>query len=171
MHKQLRRATHGGICWCLCVTDRFCVSRILRYYSGRKNRCRDFFYLGCGGTANRFANHTACMTACMPHELRQSQQLAKLRASAAKKHRETASSSSSGGGAPEGLSDLGGEVSPRQDCRVTPWGGWGPCSVRCASQGGHQLRLRAIIRPARYGGVACGPLFEKRQCLGDDHSC
>ncbi|VDL60200.1 unnamed protein product [Hymenolepis diminuta] len=134
------------------------------YYYPRKNICSDFFYLGCGGTPNRFPNHTACMAACMPNDLRQSQILAKVRSNAGSNNPGELGDSE----VPDGLEVA---VSPKQDCRVTPWGGWGPCSTRCASQIGYQYRLRAIIRPARYGGEGCGPLYEKRNCNGDDNSC
>uniref|UniRef100_A0A5K3F8X7 F-spondin n=1 Tax=Mesocestoides corti TaxID=53468 RepID=A0A5K3F8X7_MESCO len=137
------------------------------YFCSRTNRCRDFFYLGCGGTPNRFANHTACMAACMPNELRHSQLLAKVRSATASR-KAAANATDADEEAPDGL-EVG--VSPRQDCRVTQWGAWGPCSVRCSSQRGQQIRLRAIERPSRYGGEACGPLYERRSCYGADASC
>lgn len=140
------------------------LNTIFRYYYPRKNICSDFFYLGCGGTPNRFPNHTACMAACMPNDLRQSQILAKVRSNAGSSNPGEPGDSE----VPDGLEVA---VSPKQDCRVTPWGGWGPCSTRCSSQIGYQYRLRAIIRPARYGGEGCGPLYEKRDCNGDDNSC
>ena len=102
----------------------------------------------------------------MPNELLQSQLLAKVRASTGSQKGESEYPGNEE--APEGLEVA---VSPKQDCRVTSWGGWGPCSSRCASQVGNQLRLRAITRPARYGGAACGPLYEKRDCYGEDESC
>lgn len=110
------------------------------------------------------------MAACMPNELRQSQLLAKVRAATGSRRSDNGRGDDKYGDAemPFGLEAA---VSPKQDCRVTSWGGWGPCSARCASQRGHQLRLRAITRPARYGGTACGPLYEKRECRGDDDSC
>lgn len=104
----------------------------------------------------------------MPSELRQSQLLAKVRAATDSNKSKDSGDLDDNFDVPDGLEVA---VSPKQDCRVTAWGGWGPCSIRCASQIGHQLRLRAIVRPARYGGEGCGPLYEKRECYGDDGSC
>ncbi|KAH9278519.1 Spondin-1 [Echinococcus granulosus] len=102
------------------------------YYCSRTNRCRDFFYLGCGGTPNRWANHTACMAACMPNELRQLQLLAKVRVATGSRRSDKDRGDGKYGEAeaPDGLKV---EVSPKQDCRVTSWGGWGPCSAKCAN--------------------------------------
>lgn len=143
-----------------------------RYFCPRTYRCRDFVYLGCKGTPNRFANHTTCMQACMPGEYFKSQQLAKVRKAAIKissSSEQTKPDDNDESEAPPELEGLG--INPKQDCRLTRWGGWGPCSVQCASQSGYQMRLRAITRPSRYGGIACGPLFEKQACLGTDLSC
>uniref|UniRef100_A0A0X3PKV3 Spondin-1 n=1 Tax=Schistocephalus solidus TaxID=70667 RepID=A0A0X3PKV3_SCHSO len=145
------------------------------YYCPRTHRCRDFVYLGCKGTANRFTNHTACMAACMPNELRRSQQLARLRHSATKTSNMTGSEQKlqpeDNADFPVGLESMVDIANPKQDCQVTAWGAWGPCSAKCASEQGRRFRLRAILRPSRYGGKTCGPLYERTVCRGADASC
>ncbi|VEL18896.1 unnamed protein product [Protopolystoma xenopodis] len=57
-------------------------------------------------------------------------------------------------------------IRPRQDCELSVWSGWGPCSAICAShKPGVQWRFRHIKRPARQEGKPCGLLYEKRECI------
>ncbi|GFO35492.1 collagen alpha-3(vi) chain [Plakobranchus ocellatus] len=48
-----------------------CHQWVLKYfYHKRANRCRKFYYGGCGGTNNRFDTERLCHEACEPHKLK-----------------------------------------------------------------------------------------------------
>lgn len=52
------------------------------------------------------------------------------------------------------------------DCVVADWGAWGSCSSACGR--GTQLRTRAVLVPARYGGAPCPTVSEQRDCSCPD---
>ncbi|VDP76854.1 unnamed protein product [Echinostoma caproni] len=145
------------------------------YYSPRTRRCFEFVYLGCGGNGNRYDNYTTCIADCMPEEWERSQQMAKALAATSKAtdyrdgasgydaQREDVAEDPLSASDVKQLSSLWG---PRQDCQLTAWGGWSPCSAECRHQTGTQIRWRHIERPPRHGGTPCGMLFEKRSCRG-----
>ena len=49
-----------------------------------------------------------------------------------------------------------------QDCVVSDWSGWSPCSTKCGP--GIQTRSRSVKYPPKEGGLACPSLTEKRTC-------
>ena len=51
------------------------------------------------------------------------------------------------------------------DCKVSEWGPWSPCSVRCGS-GGFTERHRVILHQASNGGTACPHLVQAKPCSG-----
>jgi len=51
------------------------------------------------------------------------------------------------------------------DCKVSEWGPWSPCSVRCGS-GGFTERHRVILHQASNGGVSCPHLVQGKPCSG-----
>lgn len=51
------------------------------------------------------------------------------------------------------------------DCKVSEWGPWSPCSVRCGS-GGFTERHRVILHQASNGGTACPHLVQAKPCAG-----
>jgi hypothetical protein len=53
------------------------------------------------------------------------------------------------------------------DCKVTPWEGWGACSLVCG--GGTQERRRSITVHPKHGGKECPSLNETRSC--NERSC
>lgn len=58
-----------------------------------------------------------------------------------------------------------------QDCKVSEWGPWSPCSVRCGS-GGITERHRVILHQASNGGNSCPHLTQGKACAGiacDEH--
>ncbi|CAL8103800.1 unnamed protein product [Calicophoron daubneyi] len=149
------------------------------YFSPRIRRCVEFVYLGCGGNKNRYPNQTQCMSDCLPEEWEKSKQMAKALAATSK-----GSDSQSGGTDQLNPSDTSARPNseeeinmadfkrldnlwgPKQDCVLTTWSGWGPCSVNNIFEVGTQMRWRSIERPARNGGVPCGLLFDERSCRG-----
>lgn len=52
-----------------------------------------------------------------------------------------------------------------QDCRVSEWGPWSPCSVRCGS-GGTSERHRVVLHQASNGGAKCPHLVQAKPCRG-----
>lgn len=50
-----------------------------------------------------------------------------------------------------------------QDCLLTLWGSWGPCSASCGSDG-TQDRHRDVMSHNKHGGRSCGPRVERRIC-------
>ncbi|KAJ8036392.1 Thrombospondin type-1 domain-containing protein 7A [Holothuria leucospilota] len=60
------------------------------------------------------------------------------------------------------------------DCVISEWGQWSPCSLTCTgkNQGGLQVRQKVILAQAGPGGQPCpgeSELMETRRC--NDHSC
>jgi len=55
-----------------------------------------------------------------------------------------------------------------QDCRVTKWGDWGPCSKSCGI--GETLRTRTVKKHSKHGGKPCPPLREVKWC-GSARNC
>ena len=51
------------------------------------------------------------------------------------------------------------------DCKVSEWGPWSQCSVRCGS-GGFTERHRVILHQASNGGLSCPHLVQARPCSG-----
>eukprot|EP01012_Entosiphon_sulcatum_P029449 TRINITY_DN358_c0_g1_i1.p1 TRINITY_DN358_c0_g1~~TRINITY_DN358_c0_g1_i1.p1 ORF type:complete len:2229 (+),score=276.12 TRINITY_DN358_c0_g1_i1:2833-9519(+) len=51
------------------------------------------------------------------------------------------------------------------DCQVSAWSAWGPCSTNCA--GGTRKRTRTIVMPAQNGGKGCPALEESETCGAD----
>ncbi|GAA51478.1 spondin-1 [Clonorchis sinensis] len=147
------------------------------YYSPRNRRCFEFLYLGCGGNQNRYADYTSCISDCMPEEWEKSLQMAKALAATGKqpKHKDevyptdmSIDSTNPGTDSATMLDKAMVESlrGPKQDCQLTAWGGWSPCSVSHSHQTGRQRRWRHILRSPRHGGSTCGRLFEERACTG-----
>ncbi|THD26117.1 SPONdin extracellular matrix glycoprotein [Fasciola hepatica] len=156
--------------------DGFTQPAVRWYYSSRTRRCFEFVYLGCGGNANRYDNYTACISDCMPEEWEKAQQMAKALAATSKVKNPDREDSLGHVARPEEVGEDALSASdanritslwgPKQDCQLTAWGGWSPCSAECHYQRGEQIRWRHIERPPRHGGAPCGMLFEKRTCTG-----
>lgn len=51
----------------------------------------------------------------------------------------------------------------KQDCEVSPWSDWGPCSPRCGV--GVSQRTRTVAFRPMNGGRECPPLIENRGCF------
>ena len=51
----------------------------------------------------------------------------------------------------------------KQDCKVTPWSEWGPCSPRCGV--GVSQRTRSVLFLPLNGGKECPPLIENKGCF------
>ncbi|TPP65613.1 SPONdin (Extracellular matrix glycoprotein) [Fasciola gigantica] len=156
--------------------DGFTQPAVRWYYSSRTRRCFEFVYLGCGGNANRYDNYTTCISDCMPEEWEKAQQMAKALAATSKVKNPDREDSLAYVARPEEVGEDALSASdanritslwgPKQDCQLTAWGGWSPCSAECHYQRGEQIRWRHIERPPRHGGAPCGMLFEKRTCTG-----
>ena len=54
---------------------------------------------------------------------------------------------------------------PVHDCKVSEWGPWSPCSVRCGA-GGFTERHRVVLHQASNGGLACPHLVQAKPCRG-----
>ena len=50
------------------------------------------------------------------------------------------------------------------DCVVSAWGGWSSCDTSCGL--GKQQRKRIITTHPSGGGAMCGPLEQKKTCMG-----
>lgn len=51
----------------------------------------------------------------------------------------------------------------KQDCVVSPWSDWGPCSPRCGI--GFRRRTRTVTFRPMNGGRECPPLIENSGCF------
>ena len=51
-----------------------------------------------------------------------------------------------------------------QDCRVSEWGPWSPCSEQCGI--GYQERRRVVLHEPANGGQHCPHLLQSKQCRG-----
>lgn len=49
-----------------------------------------------------------------------------------------------------------------EDCEVSAWGPWSPCSSSCS--GGIRVRTRRVLSPSRNGGRMCPPLHQWCEC-------
>lgn len=141
-------------------------------------RCSEFEYLGCGGNKNRYDTHDKCLSDCRPEEWHKASQMAKALAASSRPRNETVSqqqqSSMYDPNSPNAglLNQISSIWGPKQDCKLSEWGPWGPCMMRSSSsraESGKQLRYRYINRPSRYGGKACESLFDQRPCYGRPH--
>jgi hypothetical protein len=54
-----------------------------------------------------------------------------------------------------------GKVCP-VDCEMGPWGAWSQCTRSCAR--GKKKRHRAVVHEAKFGGMNCSALHEKKHC-------
>ncbi|CAH8587754.1 unnamed protein product [Heterobilharzia americana] len=156
------------------------------YFSSRLRRCRDFEYRGCGGNRNNFETYQACLSDCLPLEMEKLRQVNKARLASTRKFtKNTAMTENDMSSASEEMpmptstdDDEGDTLSkmerqklddmwgPKQDCIMTAWSGWSPCSVKCSHETGTQMRWRYVEKPAMHGGHSCDALFEKRECHG-----
>ncbi|KAF5404317.1 SPONdin (Extracellular matrix glycoprotein) [Paragonimus heterotremus] len=142
------------------------------YFSPRTRRCFEFVYLGCGGNKNRYADYKSCISDCLPQEWEKAKQMAKAFAATSKRSKykadldTPAADSEVDDGTPTDLQRINSLWGPKQDCQLTPWGGWSPCSVTRSYQIGTRMRWRHIVKPARHGGQPCGILFEQEHCNG-----
>nr|CAH8863664.1 unnamed protein product [Trichobilharzia regenti] len=164
------------------------------YFSTRLRRCRDFEYHGCGGNKNNFETYQACLSDCLPLEMEKLRQINKARLASARRFTNNTnikandddddddddgvSSSASASMSKDDTDDSDDSLSkmerqkiddmwgPKQDCIMTAWSGWSPCSVACSYETGSQMRWRHVEKPAMHGGKSCGMLFEKRECHG-----
>ncbi|CAH8588322.1 unnamed protein product [Schistosoma intercalatum] len=157
------------------------------YFCPRLRRCRDFEYRGCGGNENNFETYHGCLSDCLPLEMEKLRQINKARMASMRTYtndtsvihnnvtnNHTAISiqksvddkndvDSLNEIEHQKLNDISGH---KQDCIMTTWSGWSPCSVSCSHQKGTQMRWRYIEKPSMHGGNSCGTLFEKRECHG-----
>ncbi|KAK7482033.1 hypothetical protein BaRGS_00026725 [Batillaria attramentaria] len=60
-----------------------------------------------------------------------------------------------------------GDVEP-EDCRVTEWGEWGPCSKTCGF--GRRQRMRDVISHSKNGGFSC-PVLQQETLCGSMRTC
>ncbi|CAH8540040.1 unnamed protein product [Schistosoma turkestanicum] len=163
------------------------------YFCSRLRRCRDFEYHGCGGNENNFKTYHECLADCLPLEMEKVRQINKARMVSLRKSsttnniitmnkNHTLSSNHTNMSRKKSITDnhdddddslglmerqkLNDISGHKQDCVMTAWSGWNPCSVSCSHQIGIQMRWRFIEKPAMHGGNSCGTLFEKRECHG-----
>lgn len=52
-----------------------------------------------------------------------------------------------------------------QDCEVSAWSSWTPCSSSCGP--GTSSRTRTVTRPESNGGVSCPDLHQDKKCRGE----
>lgn len=50
-----------------------------------------------------------------------------------------------------------------EDCVMTEWTRWSPCSVTCGR--GRATAQRSITKQPRYGGTPCGKVIKQKQCI------
>lgn len=110
------------------------------YYEPNKQMCVPFVYGGCRGNRNNFLTIEECNNAC-----------GLLRSLGNVRPSET-------------IRNTGNAEQDVQDCMVTPWTEWSPCSVSCGV--GKSERYRMIKAEARNGGIPCPKrLVKRRKCV------
>ncbi|KAL3311826.1 hypothetical protein Ciccas_009588, partial [Cichlidogyrus casuarinus] len=170
MAPQCKERMNGGH---LCQEGAYWTERVNWYYCPRTRRCREFVYKGCGGTRNRFEAYDTCLNSCMPDQMDKAKRMALAKTASAKRKTNTTvvKDDEFDRQISEALNnDLLGLVGQKQDCALSKWSAWGPCSSRCASDThGKRWRNRFILKPARFGGKPCDLLYQDGQCAGTDN--
>lgn len=143
---------------------------VVWYFSPRTRHCSEFIYKGCGGNRNRFNDYNSCIAECLPVEWEKTARMTKARTAMVKRLKSGSEMRANrwSNDTENGFDSIrdGSVLGPKQDCQLTQWGGWGPCSFNGSHHEGTQSRWRYIVKPAQHGGRPCGILFDKRDCAG-----
>jgi hypothetical protein len=133
----------------------FCYGTLEQwFYNATTAKCAPFRYTGCAGNKNNFASESECMDRCHPLGSKE-------------KHWKSMRSSMVDDDYDEDIL-LGDDPSTSNDCQVSAWSDWSPCSVSCGK--GWMTMERFIISPPTNQGRACPRKMNKRRRCNVDCS-
>ncbi|BES98927.1 serine-type endopeptidase inhibitor activity [Nesidiocoris tenuis] len=123
------------------------------YFDTATVSCKPFTYSGCRGNRNQFDTYEECVAACKDVKTEFEASPSKFRPFGDIK----AESSIIDG------YQTSGPYGSVEDCRVSPWSAWSPCSVTCGR--GTRTKHRVIEVYSRNGGKACPKkLMRRKKC-------
>lgn len=124
------------------------------FYNATESSCARFMYTGCGGNKNNFGTEAECLGACQPQGSRQTDRFRGLQPQSLVREDEFLQRD---------------EPARPQDCAVTQWNTWSPCSSSCGR--GWEERERSVVTAPEDGGRPCPRKLVKRRRCREEVPC